>query len=451
MYKIFKSANGNRYLYDSISNNIFLVDDESYGLLNSDTGPSENLRIFGDEFWNDIFGEVAIPISEDYSSAHDSKEIPVPEVLVLEITQQCNFRCSYCIYSGGYASERTHSETCMDDATIINIIEKYFSSNHMPKYVSFYGGEPLLQFPLIKKACSEIESRNSSVEFAITTNGSLLKNEHILEYLMQHNFRLNISYDGLNHDLYRRSIIEKTTAQDLLALLQDIKNLDRNYFTEKVSLSVTLSPPYRLLDNANYFMSSELLKDMKIGVNTVNEEDNGFFSQFDMEQERLQYAKDLEQLADIYINWEDKVPPFLDAMFGRSAIRIEDRPMSTINALYPPGQCDIGLQRLFITADGKEFMCERVGRYGQLGNLKDKCKKYYNRNEAIVAFSQISSERCKNCYLVRICDMCLAALRSGDHIATQEEIENKCTNKRIWFDLIFYTYLSRKEKGLPIG
>ena len=69
-----------------------------------------------------------------------------PEILVLELTQQCNFRCEYCVYSGHYKYERKHQNIRMSK----EIVDKYFRTEKDPDYVSLYGGEPLLQFSLIQ-------------------------------------------------------------------------------------------------------------------------------------------------------------------------------------------------------------------------------------------------------------------------------------------------------------
>ena len=204
MYKTFKSKSNKHYLYDSVSNNFFEIDDDTFDVLGKDMGETTELHKLDSALWTEIFGEKAIPIGNNYSTDFHAKSFEIPEVLVIELTQQCNYRCSYCIYSGNYAAERVHSDYCMDESDIDQIIEEYFVGPNMPKHVSFYGGEPLLRFPLIRRLCNYLVDHRLPVGFAITTNGSLLQKPHILDYLMVNGFRLNISYDGLNHDLYRR-------------------------------------------------------------------------------------------------------------------------------------------------------------------------------------------------------------------------------------------------------
>lgn len=78
-------------------------------------------------------------------------------------------------------------------------IDLYFlnSAYIKQKSISFYGGEPLLEFDLIKQcveySCSKCSSNN--IEFHMTTNASLLT-EDMLRFFHKHNFYITISIDG---------------------------------------------------------------------------------------------------------------------------------------------------------------------------------------------------------------------------------------------------------------
>jgi uncharacterized protein len=65
--------------------------------------------------------------------------------VTLQVTQQCNFRCEYCIYSGDYEN-RGHAERTMSFETAKKSIDFVLSSSKDSHafHVGFYGGEPLL-------------------------------------------------------------------------------------------------------------------------------------------------------------------------------------------------------------------------------------------------------------------------------------------------------------------
>lgn len=69
-------------------------------------------------------------------------------MITLQLTQSCNFRCDYCIYSENSLYNRTHSHNSMSVSTAKHAIEffKMHSIDNPNPVVAFYGGEPLLRF-----------------------------------------------------------------------------------------------------------------------------------------------------------------------------------------------------------------------------------------------------------------------------------------------------------------
>ena len=77
------------------------------------------------------------------------KSMPEVHLFIIGITEQCNLRCTYCCYSGQYENNRTHSNKSLDSNDIDDIF--VFISHFAKKknlHIAFYGGEPLLQYPL---------------------------------------------------------------------------------------------------------------------------------------------------------------------------------------------------------------------------------------------------------------------------------------------------------------
>lgn len=65
--------------------------------------------------------------------------------LILQVTQNCNLRCKYCVYSGSYVN-RVHTKKRMSIETAKKAVDFYHkhNSNLENGLISFYGGEPLL-------------------------------------------------------------------------------------------------------------------------------------------------------------------------------------------------------------------------------------------------------------------------------------------------------------------
>jgi len=125
--------------------------------------------------------------------------------LVLNLTEHCNLRCSYCYY-------RTSPQvSVMTKATLEQAIDFAFARMQFLKQnwlnITFFGGEPLLEAELMMYGVHYAKSRapqGMRLQFAINTNGTLLT-ENILDFLQQQHFRIYLSLDGPQsvHDLQR--------------------------------------------------------------------------------------------------------------------------------------------------------------------------------------------------------------------------------------------------------
>ncbi|PGS25319.1 radical SAM protein, partial [Bacillus thuringiensis] len=108
------------------------------------------------------------------------------------VTESCNLRCKYCLYSGEYDNNRTHNYFKMQTGTAKEAVFKYLASVTKIKQnkpftipmIGFYGGEPLLNYELIKDIVSYAkEVYNGKIYFNITTNATLL-NEKKIKFLI---------------------------------------------------------------------------------------------------------------------------------------------------------------------------------------------------------------------------------------------------------------------------
>lgn len=61
--------------------------------------------------------------------------------------------------------------------------------------IKFFGGEPLLEFNLIRSIVEYNNFLNKKIRYELTTNGTLL-NEYMLNFFKKNNFELHISIDG---------------------------------------------------------------------------------------------------------------------------------------------------------------------------------------------------------------------------------------------------------------
>jgi sulfatase maturation enzyme AslB (radical SAM superfamily) len=106
---------------------------------------------------------------------------------------------------------------------------------------TFYGGEPLLEFPLIRRAARYVKAHlpaGRDVEFSVITNGTLLT-EDVARYLARHRFRLRLSFDGVPaaQDLRGTGTFER-----LDRLLDSLRSRHPRWFREFATVTTVLLP-----------------------------------------------------------------------------------------------------------------------------------------------------------------------------------------------------------------
>lgn len=448
MYKLFTSKAGIDYLYISESNDFFRLKPGKSECLEGREGPLCDLKVLKEDYKTHIEPLLKTHDLETFHQMVSACERPVPRMLVIEVTQDCNFRCEYCIYSECYPLEREHRESAMTPDVWEAVVAQFFERSDCPAYVSFYGGEPLLQYEEIRSFCEAVAKRGHNPRYSLTTNGSLLRKPGVSEFLVDYDFQVNVSFDGINHDCYRRTASGAPSKATVLAGLRHLRSMGEEWFESQVALTVTLAPPYDLAENAKLFETDSLLSGLRLSVSLVNETDSTFFDRFRMEAEMKKLTDDYEVLLDSYIESDAPVSAFDRALFAKPASRLEDRDMTLQHQAFPPGQCIPGLHRLFVDVYGDMYMCERVGAFGRLGTLWDEGDEIVAARSSLASrFDGAVGEPCSNCYLVRICDMCFSVLRRGADLCSADEMARFCERKRRWFDSIIYAYLGRKELG----
>jgi uncharacterized protein len=116
--------------------------------------------------------------------------------LYLVVAQECNLACAYCYAGGGGFGQAARH---MGEATLRRGLERLLPLAGERLTLSFFGGEPLLNFPLVRRAIELADrlARDTGrvVSYALTTNGTLL-DEEILSVLKDRIAHLAISLDG---------------------------------------------------------------------------------------------------------------------------------------------------------------------------------------------------------------------------------------------------------------
>ena len=125
-------------------------------------------------------------------------EQPIIKAICLHVAHDCNLRCKYCFAgTGAFGGSRTLMDFETGKKGIDFVLESSGHRNHCE--VDFFGGEPLLNFrvvkDLVKYGRKAAADQNKTIKFTLTTNGVLL-DEKVQDYLEQEEISVVLSLDG---------------------------------------------------------------------------------------------------------------------------------------------------------------------------------------------------------------------------------------------------------------
>lgn len=200
-----------------------------------------------------IDNRTLVGIDEDAAALHRAREsipAPFPHVLYLLVTDDCNMQCRYCFMRGNEHSSPKHGN--MSPATAANVLDYFVSSIQSgsfaefssEKQIIFYGGEPLMNMPVLQHVvdyCSVLIGKGElpdNIRFQLVTNGTLL-NLKTAQFLKAEGVNVGISIDG-DEIITDESRPLKSGGSAYASIVEAIDlchNLDIN-----VSASVTITP-----------------------------------------------------------------------------------------------------------------------------------------------------------------------------------------------------------------
>lgn len=366
------------------------------------------------------------------------------EHLILNITERCNLRCHYCSYSGRFPGERVHSSKTMPEHIAYSALEYYLNhSNLLPrKTVSFYGGEPLLEFSKIKAICEKTKTKidRSNITFSLTTNGTIA-NSDVIRYLVENEFIIAVSIDGPSviHNSYRTNNRGEPTFDNVISFISNLINAYSEKYVERIALSVTIANPKDIEPIHDFFRSNYLLRNLTITINIVDwKRSHSGTLAFSLPEDFLEslavkYVKDV--LSD-----SDDVDRFAAAFFDNAVGRIFNRAEGKRSSNWPCGCCILGTRRLFVSTDGYYYPCERVGVNFPIGRVSEGIRIDYCI-ELIEAFYKETVDTCSKCWAKRLCSLCLSLGRWKGKI-DKDHISSMCEGVKRNLALMLSIYLT---------
>jgi uncharacterized protein len=382
--------------------------------------------------------------------------------IFLNVTSRCNLACSYCILGGDYDNHSALKQELMSWGTAKKAID-FFTSRADTEgifRIDFFGGEPLLAFPLIEKATIYLnrifKEREQEVMYSITSNGTIM-NDRIIDFLVENDVLFQFSIDGEKelHDLNRKfKNNDRGSFDTILENLQAIHDRNQDYFNNRIRLKSVLTT--EALDNSseNFFKIPIIRKLIERKRYTVINQtphydlkkDDDFFERIHKLGDRLLQKRDSETLSQLLdgLNYKSK-NMFMATFYDFFGVQVVNYLHFDLDKPVPfKKDCMIGIEGS-VNCDGSISICYSSDTF-VIGNVHentwyfDKIESYHQDRYGMVA--------CEHCYVQRFCELCYEKL-NADKEKGREQLNNFCNFQRRYFQIIF-EYMLRIMKNNPL-
>lgn len=346
-------------------------------------------------------------------------------ILFLEVTEQCNFGCSYCIYSENYPNERSETSKKMSFNVAKKAIDNLVPFSNHNMMIGFYGGEPLLNMDLIQQIIkySKETFPNKDLGFSITTN--FFNADKYIKEITDNEIYINLSLDGPKevHDKFRRTKSGKPTYDKIISNIEKVEEYLPGYTNSHIFILSTCNDPQDILkiidffDKSKYFVTHINSPDPKGRINSERKISDGSLGHF---------------LAEEFIRriLEREDPGILRRLFDQSlkSIAIRDKRVMP-EELMLNGSCYPGKKRIFVDVNGNYHPCERFGDRLKIGSTEKGIQQELI-DEAIESFAQIRNELCGTCWTQRICTPCLQHSKDPEGEISLNGLSQTCKGKK---------------------
>lgn len=315
---------------------------------------SELYNEYGESTVREALSEIQYLIDNKMLYTEDIKYVntikPVIKAMCLNMTHDCNLRCEYCFASQGtYNGEKAFLSFETGKKAFDYLVKN--SGNRKNLEVDFFGGEPLMNFDVIKKLVdygrSLEKEYNKHFRFTVTTNGVLLDEEK-MDYINENMDNVVLSIDGRKETNDRmRKTINKKGSYDLI-----VDNY-KKFISKRGSKDYFARGTY----TSNNLDFSEDVKHMrelgfdKISVEPVVAKDE---KKYALKKEHVDILKkEYEKLAEYYIeSYKSKDRRF---QFFHFNIELEGGPCIYKRSIG----CGAGTEYVAVTPSGDLYPCHQ--------------------------------------------------------------------------------------------
>lgn len=313
-----------------------------------------------------------------------------PYKLYLLVTNNCNLACKYC-----YAAERTQKleKQIMPFSIAKKTVDFLFSQKKEHYEIVFFGGEPLMNFDLIKKVVEYCNKKNKKILYSIVTNGTLLNEEKIL-FIKENQFKIILSIDG-GKEVQNSCRPFKGGKGTFEIIKNNLKLLEKLYYLNQISITINKNN-LNVHDQIKELMDNGIIGNISLEIVTSKDLELALD-----EKDMLKLSEEYNKLTELIINtWNHK----------EKLIKISDffGPINKINKSKEPilrqYRCTAFINHFAVSYEGNVYPCSRFEGEKKflIGNINTGID--INKiNELIKEINITNKEKCLKCWMRNVC------------------------------------------------
>lgn len=443
------SENGNSYIYDTKSKLSILVHPEMKKAIENTSDPDsyymrkyKYLKKYG------FFTETNIVNWGLVTESMIKNNMPEIPQIVFETTDFCNLSCTYCALGDVYEGFDARNQKKIDIDKAIVFLKYIFSikskSSKNQLYISFFGGEPLVNGAFIKQIVEIAEQLNSNKNleliYTITTNATLL--HKYIDFLAKNKFQLLISLDGneKNHSYRSFRNNQKNSFKKVISNVDMLQKAYPEYFKQYVNFNAVLHDRNSVKDIYEFIYPRyhKVPRISELNPCDINPHKIDLFNQMfkDKFENEAEYAKEESN----FLPHEERIQyKELTEFIKNNSVNCY---ISDINELFakektylPTGTCLPFWKKLMLTTNNKLALCEKVNYHKlTVGEVDETVKIDIHKIVQQYNFYYKNVQKlCLKCYANKSCSVCLFLMRDRNLEKLNEGnfvCEDFCDEKR---------------------
>ncbi|MBE6275922.1 MAG: radical SAM peptide maturase [Bacteroides sp.] len=385
----------------------------------------------------------------NFTSFYDVQQLKMNisnlRMVTFEVTDQCNLACEYCGYGklyNNYDVRKGKQQKFQNIKLLIDYLVEFWNSplnisHNNDIGISFYGGEPLLAFSLIKETIAYVESLkmkgNIRFVYHMTTNAYLL--DRYMDFLAEKEFRLLLSLDGnQEHDSYRIKKNGKPSFEKVFANIVALKNKYPDYFSKYVNFNSVLHNRNAVQPIVDFIKEhfDKIPRIAELNGNGVDKDKmEEFVRMFKNQTQDVIETDSCTSDEELQINPQVlTLNHFVDAFLSNTYQSYTDLFIDeSQQSFIPTGTCQPFKRKLFLTVNNKILACERIGHNQPLGKIESGKVEidFEGVKDFYAQMYQDVIPQCRNCAVWRNCGLCIYYIKTvkGRKMCTRFLPKNK--------------------------